>query len=486
MSSFISRKLGFGLFVTVIMSVVMLLALAVPASAISDSDKDGVAKQKDNCRNTYNPNQEDLDGDRVGDACDPDKDGDGKPNALDPCPADASDSCVVAPPLPPNTNITAGPSGTVSNSSASFSFGSDKSATYECSLNGSAFAPCTSPKSYSDLADGQHTFRVRAEDTAGSVDQSPASRTWTVQAGIILPPVPEPTGARTQGAYATGAPWTPSVIDSFTTLTSKRPSVVHWFESWSDTGFYKANYDAVYARGSVPMVTWQPWNHRNSISDQPEYQLQDITNGNHDAYIHTYARDAAAYGKTIYLRPMQEMNSDWFPWGVCTNGNSPSQYAPAYRHIVDIFRSEGATNVKFVWTPNIQTNCSNYQTLYPGDTYVDWVGLDGYNWGTSQGWSTWQSPTQLFKASYDELVSVAPNKPAMIAEYGCAELGGDKAAWIRNLYLDAVPNQMPNIKLIMVYHEVWSGVDWRVNSSAASLAAYREVTGDARYQATLP
>jgi beta-mannanase len=234
------------------------------------------------------------------------------------------------------------------------------------------------------------------------------------------------------------------------------------------------------------MITWQPWNHRNSINNQPEYQLQDITNGNHDAYIHTFARDAAAYGKTIYLRPMQEMNSDWFPWGVCTNGNSPSQYAPAYRHIVDIFRAEGASNVKFVWTPNIQTNCSNYQTLYPGDTYVDWVGLDGYNWGTSQSWSTWQSPTQLFKASYDELVSVASGKPAMIAEYGSAEQGGDKAAWIRDLYLDAVPNQMPNIKLIMVYHEVWSGVDWRVNSSAASMAAYREATGDARYQATLP
>jgi hypothetical protein len=371
-----------------------------PPPPSSDRDGDGMVDAEDNCADKANADQKDTDGDGTGDACDSDIDGDSKPNALDMCPEDPLDSCIVTPPPSPD---------------------------------------------------------------------------------------PPPDGRfLAHGAYITGAPWTPSNIDSFTSLTGQTPKVIHWFESWSDTGFYKANYDAVYARGAVPMMTWQPWNHRNSPSNQSEYQLRDIVAGNYDSYIRTFAGEARSYGKIIYIRPMQEMNSDWFPWGVCTNGNTASEYVPAYRRIVDIFRQEGATNVKFVWTPNVQTNCSNYAALYPGDSYVDWVGLDGYNWGSSQSWSTWQSPTQLYKASYDELMSVAPNKPAMIAEYGCAEQGGSKAAWVRNLYLDAVPQSMPSIKLIMVYHEVWSGVDWRVNSSSTSLAAYQEVTGNARYQGSLP
>ena len=89
---------------------------------------------------------------------------------------------------PPETTIASGPAGTTQTPSATFSFASDDpAATYQCSLDGAAFAACASPKGYSSLPSGTHAFRVRAVDPAGNTDASPASRSWAV-AKPSLPP----------------------------------------------------------------------------------------------------------------------------------------------------------------------------------------------------------------------------------------------------------------------------------------------------------
>jgi len=81
----------------------------------------------------------------------------------------------------PDTSITAGPTGTITSASASFSFTSTEAgSTFTCSLDGAAFSACSSPQNYSNLANGSHTFQVRAADTAGNVDATPASRSWTI------------------------------------------------------------------------------------------------------------------------------------------------------------------------------------------------------------------------------------------------------------------------------------------------------------------
>jgi hypothetical protein len=85
--------------------------------------------------------------------------------------------------IPPETFIDSGPSGTVDSSSATFSFhATEANSTFACRLDGAAFSPCDSPKTYFGLANGAHTFAVFATDAAGNADTSPASRTWTVQA----------------------------------------------------------------------------------------------------------------------------------------------------------------------------------------------------------------------------------------------------------------------------------------------------------------
>ncbi|HZH13511.1 MAG TPA: MYXO-CTERM sorting domain-containing protein, partial [Archangium sp.] len=84
----------------------------------------------------------------------------------------------------PETNITSGPSGTTPERTATFEFSSNEpGVTFECSLDGAAYTPCTSPVTFTDLAEGEHTLQVRARDAAGNVDATPATRTWTVSAG---------------------------------------------------------------------------------------------------------------------------------------------------------------------------------------------------------------------------------------------------------------------------------------------------------------
>ena len=97
---------------------------------------------------------------------------------------------------PPDTAIDSGPSGFTGTNSANFTFsGTHPNSTFQCKLDGGGFASCTSPKAYSSLGDGQHTFEVKATNPAGKTDATPATRTWTVDTmspnpSISCPPAP--------------------------------------------------------------------------------------------------------------------------------------------------------------------------------------------------------------------------------------------------------------------------------------------------------
>jgi mannan endo-1,4-beta-mannosidase len=115
------------------------------------------------------------------------------------------------------------------------------------------------------------------------------------------------------------------------------------------------------------------------------------------------------------------------------------------------------------------------------------VGLDGYNWGTSQPGNSWQTFSGIFGHSYDKLARMT-KKPMMISETASAELGGDKAAWIGQGLLVQVPKKFPRIKAVIWFHRnnvAYGQADWRVNSSKAALKAYREVVASPLYQGRL-
>ena len=173
---------------------------------------------------------------------------------------------------------------------------------------------------------------------------------------------------------------------------------------------------------------------------------------------------------------MHEMNGSWgYPWQETQNGNTRGEYVQAWRHIVDIFRQVGVTNASDLWCPNVDypnTTNPSFASLYPGDSYVDWTCLDGYNWGTNRS-SGWQSFDQMFGYSYDEILKFAPSKPMMIGEFGSVEQGGSKATWLTDALEAQVPGKYSRIRALVYFNFQFDGVDWRIETSQASKDAWR-------------
>ncbi|MGJ1463557.1 glycoside hydrolase family 26 protein [Clavibacter sepedonicus] len=193
--------------------------------------------------------------------------------------------------------------------------------------------------------------------------------------------------------------------------------------------------------------------------------------GDHDAYIRSWGADLAKYGGTVYLRLGHEMNGNWYPWSDGVNGNAPGSYVAAWKHVHDLVVAQGATNVKWVWSPNVPYPGSTaLASLYPGADQVDVVALDVYNWGAVAG-QRWTSPADLFGPGIGQLRAVAPGKPLVIGEVASSETGGSKADWNRDLvaYLQAQPDVLG-----FVWFDFRKEEDWRIDSSAASAASLRD------------
>ena len=149
----------------------------------------------------------------------------------------------------------------------------------------------------------------------------------------------------------------------------------------------------------------------------------------------------------------------------------------AFRHLHDVFTARGATNVIWVWSPNAtdapEVAGNHWTDYYPGDTYVDWVGIDGYNWGTATSFGRWQRFEDVFAPVYDDY---ADRKPIMIAETASTEAGGDKAAWIAQLR-PALAERFPAVAAV-VWFDQHKETDWSFTSSPGTLAAFRTLGAD--------
>ncbi|WP_181036313.1 glycoside hydrolase family 26 protein [Arthrobacter sp. B1805] len=271
------------------------------------------------------------------------------------------------------------------------------------------------------------------------------------------------------GIGTNGGPSAGGELDEVAALAGEAPSIVLSYKDFNQPAPI-AELDAARARGAETLLTWEPWTWGGGTS-QPAYSLDRIAAGDYDAYLREWGTTLATWGHPVYLRFAHEMNGDWYPWAEGVNGNGPGDYIAAYRHVHDVVASTGASNISWVWSPNVPYwGSTPLEALYPGQGYADVVALDGYNWGTSQSWSGWQEPEALFGEGLAQLRTLAPGVPIMIGETASAESGGSKAQWITNLfgYLSAQQDVMG-----LVWFHINKETDWRINSTTASADAFR-------------
>jgi Glycosyl hydrolase family 26 len=297
---------------------------------------------------------------------------------------------------------------------------------------------------------------------AGAAAKKPAtppSLYWGAQIG------PQITGE--------SAPWDMNAVTQFQGVTGKGLSLIQFAQPFAEcsptcvfTHFPTTPLENIRSYGAIPVLSLNSTSSPPSV-DQPAFRLARIIDGSFDSYLQYFATKAKEFGHPFFIRFNWEMNGFWFPWSEGVNGNKPGEFVAAWRHVHDIFAAAGATNVSWVWCPNVNIygELAKLGPLYPGNRYVDWTCLDGFNWGVRHGSPGWLSFNKIYHSTYRQILRLAPHKPVMIAEIASSEKGGSKAAWIKEM-LSKLRNRYRKVRAV-IWHDLEDrGAGWPIETSS--------------------
>jgi mannan endo-1,4-beta-mannosidase len=244
-----------------------------------------------------------------------------------------------------------------------------------------------------------------------------------IAAGVILykestdhtGPLPvnlPPASASYLGVFTKGVPDSYTRVRAFKSATGANLDVVMYYSGWFVP--FPASFATTVANdGAVPLVQMDPDN----------VSVAGIASGRYDGYLSAYAEAVRAYRHPVILSFGHEMNGDWFSWGYTKT--PPGVFVAAWQHIVKLFRALGARNVTWMWTVNIINDTRNGNIpaptqWWPGNSYVNWVGIDGYYLKPSWKFAPLFGPT--IKA-----VKTLTSDPILIAETGAPPAAGQPA-----------------------------------------------------------
>jgi endoglucanase len=279
-------------------------------------------------------------------------------------------------------------------------------------------------------------------------------------------------------------------IKKFEKEINKKIAIAHYFRGWDelDNPQVVKELNRISSNGWVPMISANPYLTKKCSPTTGDI-YRSIAVGNCDKLIRDIAVVFKTYGKNMFFRFAWEMNTDSTVWGVQSSKSSPSEFVLAWRHFHNILTENGAVKVKWVFSVNIEKyNSIQIASLYPGDNYVNWTGIDGYNWGTTQKWSRWSLFDEIFHKTYQDLVAVAPNKPVMLSEFNSVSQGGNLSQWFTDALNVQIPNNYQQISAVVFFNEdksLTEGVDWRIDASPNALPALRNSLQSPIYKSSI-
>ncbi len=316
------------------------------------------------------------------------------------------------------------------------------------------------------IATGTYQYQVQTHGGLSSVSQYSNIASITVtNCATSSPGTSQSTTTPKTYAWGVYSGWSNADMQEFETRVGENPNHMAAFVHWANNQFPTYMEPFTKAKGRTLIIFWEPSDYLIGGTVQENFTADAILAGRWDAYIRKFATDSATYGSPIILIPFSEMNGNWNPWSGTTNGNTPEKVVAAYRHVRTVFGN--VPNVKFGWAPNAQsvpnTDANAIERYYPGDSYVDIVGVDGFNFG-----DPWLSFDQVFNKALTTIS--AYNKPMYIFSFA-SDAGYLKASWIT----DALTVQLDKWPLIAGW--VWFNQNkennWLIWSDAASLSAFK-------------
>ena len=260
----------------------------------------------------------------------------------------------------------------------------------------------------------------------------------------------DPAGGKFFGVEAQGAP-SLAPVTSFADSLGKKPDLIGQYLAWGSS-FDPQAVAAAWSYGALYYIAWEPY----------DMSVQAIADGQSDAYITKFARAVRALNLPVAISFGHEMNGNWYPWG--TGQSTPAGFVAAWRHIHDLFIEAGASNVIWVWNPNVVNPVPQVQlNLYwPGDSYVDWVGITGYF--PAAGPETFAS---LYGPTMAEIKHFTA-KPIIIAETS-VETGPSEIQAAHSLV--AGVRRHPGVLGLIWFDFDKDGVDWQIESRPALRSA---------------
>jgi len=260
------------------------------------------------------------------------------------------------------------------------------------------------------------------------------------------------------------APENEAAWDLFERHAGKKVAILNQAQTWCS--FDPGEMNKTAARGAIPLVT---------MGLGSGVTLAEVREGKQDAAIKQWAQAAKAWGHPFLFGPWWEMNGAWFAWGRST------EFVAAWRHFHDVVVAQGATNVTWTWITNAIWSDpeSNPTPYYPGNAYVDWVGIDSYNWGLNPAQpDKWRNPDQTLTPTLSIVNGLTGGgKPVAIVEEASSEYGGNKADWIREMLTTYVPHH-PEIGAYLWFNRNTkkneAQKDWMIETSATAQQSFRK------------
>lgn len=177
-------------------------------------------------------------------------------------------------------------------------------------------------------------------------------------------------------------------LRNYEKVAGRKVSVVTWFASCYQNGrltSWNSEYLPVLRRvrraGAMSLIKFSVqddnWRSNGKIAD-----LRDVTRGVYDDYFKSAAVACREFGAPMWISFCHEMNGNWYPYSQDYGPTSPraGDYIAAWRHVVQVFRAQGATNVAWMWAPNVpDVGNVSARYYYPGDAWVDWIGASFYS-----------------------------------------------------------------------------------------------------------
>ncbi|MFD7232338.1 glycoside hydrolase family 26 protein [Streptomyces sp. NPDC059881] len=259
------------------------------------------------------------------------------------------------------------------------------------------------------------------------------------------------------GAALEKAPTDMAPVERFTALTGKQPNLIEYYAAFGD-GFNAKGVRNAWQSGALTIMSWEPF-------DVP---LADIAGGKSDAYLKQYAAAVRKLNLPLAISFADEMNGHWEKWG--TKHVESADYVKAWKHVHDVFTEAGASNVIWTWTPNIVNPVKNVDLAdyYPGDAYVDWVGMVGYFTAAEDN-----AFDSVFGPTIEKIRTLT-KKPMVVVETAAAP-GERRRADIRNLFAGI---EGDDDIVGFVWFDYRKRADWRLSASPLALAEFKRLVAN--------